>query len=123
MKKTTFLIISIYSSICNILEISSYTILYYHVWTHDNRMASEILDQRVIRTRNRANAISLIGLFSTWIFEVSYLVVTGFLSFAIKNHDFLRELVWCYKAYEYFFIPLVQIYTSPIMKVFKSSQS
>ena len=114
---------SIIGTIFRILEVCSYIILYYHVWKHDNDVAAKILNQQVIRNRNRRNAITISGLFATWILEVSYLIFTGFLSFLTNRHDLVRELVWSVKAYEYFCIPCIQIYTSPQMKLFKSKHN
>ena len=112
-----FLTVTILSIIATITEVSSYAILYFYIWKHDNHLASGILDQKIIKMRNRANALSITGLFVTWFMEVSYLVFVVFLSFVIKDHDFVREVVGFLRMYEYFFIPFVQIYTSsPIQK-------
>lgn len=108
-------------TIITMTEVCSYIILYHYVWTHDNKLASGILDEKVIKMRNRANVLTITGLFITWLMEVSYLVLIGFLSFFMKDHDFVREVVGFLRMYEYFFIPFVQIYSSTPIRRFVAS--
>jgi hypothetical protein len=116
-------IVAIVVTMLTIAEVSSYVILYYYVWKQDNQVASRILDQKTIKMRNRINALSVTGLFVTWIMEVSYLVIILSLSFVFKDQDFVREVVTFLRMYEYFFIPLIQIYTSsPIQKFISANR-
>ncbi len=69
-----------------------------------------------ITSRNRVNAISLTGLFATWLMEVAYVIFGGFLLFIISDNNLIREIVTCLKLYDYFLIPFVQVYTSAPIK-------
>jgi hypothetical protein len=74
------------------------------------------LDKKSINLRNRTNAISLIGLFATWGIEVCYVIFGGLLSIVITDNNFLQEVVSALIPFEYYFIPLVQVYTSAPIK-------
>ena len=102
------------------IEVTSYVILFRYVWRHDNKTANSVLDTKVINLRNRANAISLTGLFATWALELCYVVFGGVLSIVITDSNFIRELVSALIPFEYYFIPLVQVYSSVPIRNFKS---
>ena len=100
------------------VEIISYIFLYYYITFHNNNaIANGVLDASVIRMRNRANAISLTGLFAGWLMEVWYIVFVGFLS-ATLDSNLVREVSTVLKYYEFYLIPLVQIHSSPPIKRF-----
>jgi hypothetical protein len=120
LKNGFLLAFSIVGACLTTLEILSYVILFYHVWKHDNKTASFVLDQKVIGMRNRVNAISLTGLFATWVMEVNYIVFGGFLLLLVDDSNFIREVVALVKLFDFYLIPLVQIYTSVPMKRFKA---
>jgi hypothetical protein len=44
--------------------------LYQHLYNHNNTVIKGVVDPKVIRLRNRANAISLTGLFATCLIQV-----------------------------------------------------
>ena len=77
-----------------------------------------ILEASVINARKRRNAISLIGLFATWLLEIFYAVIGGFLATFIKDGNLLREIVELIIPFGFYFVPLVQIYTTPSIKSF-----
>ena len=56
------------------------------------------------------NAVSLTGLFASWLMEVWYVVFVGILAIILKN-DFLYEMSAFVKVYVYYLIPLVQVST------------
>ena len=114
--KMIFLLYAIIGFIFNMVEICSYIILYHFV-TSQNNNVERILDPSVIRIRNRANAISLTGLFAGWLMEFWYVILLGFLS-PIFDSNILREVSTVLKYFEFFFIPLVQINSSPPIKRF-----
>ena len=120
LKSGLLLIFSIIGACLTTLEILSYLILFHHVWIHDNKTANFVLDQNVIKMRNRVNAISLTGLFATWMMEVCYVLFGGFLLLLLDDNNFIREVDTFVKLFDYYFIPLVQIYTSAPMKRFKA---
>ena len=63
--------------------------------------------------RKKNNAVSITGLFATWVMEITYLGFASFVSFMVREQEFMRDVVGCIKYFDYYFIPLVQIYTSP----------
>ena len=75
-------------------------------------------DSAVIKSRRRANAVSLTGLFATWVLELIYIFIGGFLAFLIKDGNLLREIVSSIIPFAFYFVPLVQIQTSPNIKSF-----
>lgn len=76
------------------------------------------LDSRVIKARKRVNAISLMGLFATWVLEFTYTIIAGILAAFISDGNILRELVSSMISFGFFLIPLIQIYTTPSIKSF-----
>ena len=76
------------------------------------------LDARVIHARKRRNAISLIGLFATWVQEIIYTVIGGFLATFIKDGNLLGEIVGSIVPFGFFLAPLIQIQTTPSIKSF-----
>lgn len=97
-------------------KVTSYIVLFRYIWKHNNKTATNILDTKAINLRNRANAISLTGLFATWGLEVCYFICGGLLSIVVTDSNFIREFVAALIPFEYYFIPLVQIYTSAPIK-------
>jgi hypothetical protein len=98
------------------IEISSYVILYHYIASHNNNeQMKQILKQSDINARNRSNAISLLGLVTGWLMEVSYLFAVGVLHFVLDRNS-VREISSTLKYFEFYFIPLVQIYSSKPLK-------
>ncbi len=116
------MIVTVGAGIETFVEVSSYIILFHHIWKHDNNLAADVLDQNIIKKRNRVNALSVFGLFVTWVIEVLYVVFIGILSFIVIDHDFVREVVGFCRIYDYFLIPFVQIHTSAPIQAFISSR-
>jgi hypothetical protein len=75
----------------------------------------QILKQSDINARNRSNAISLLGLVTGWLMEVSYLFAVGVLHLVLDRNS-VREISSTLKYFEFYFIPLVQIYSSKPLK-------
>ena len=69
----------------------------------------------MIKKRNRRNAISMVGQLAGWIMEVWHLVLIGFLT-PIFMLDSLRNTSSLLKNFEFFLIPLVQIWSSAPIK-------
>ena len=82
---------------------------------HDNTVAIIVLEPDVIKKRNRRNAISMVGQLAGWIMEVWHLVLIGFLT-PIFMLDSLRNTSSLLKNFEFFLIPLVQIWSSAPIK-------
>ena len=107
--------------IFSMIEIACYIVIYLHIDVHNNTVAIQLLDPSVIRVRNRTNSITLTGQVMSWFMELWYIVLIGFIS-NMFNPASLREVAPFFKTFEFFLVPLVQIYTSPPIKRFISSQ-
>ena len=104
------------------IEITSYIVLYSYISCHNNNKSiQQILDQKTLKNRNHSNAISLTGLFISWAWEVWYILLVSIISLLINDANWFRELATLIKCYEFYFIPLVQIYTSAPIKRFKNN--
>lgn len=111
---------TIFGSLLTSIEFCSYLILFYHIHNHNNNIINGILDQKVIQSRNRANAMSLTGLFMCWMLEVWYIILVGFLSFILGNKS-NRGISAFLRYYEFLLIPLIHVHTSEPVKRFKSA--
>lgn len=101
--------------IATILEVSVYITFFHHISSHNNNIASTILQPSIIKQRNQANAITMVGQLLAWVMEVWYVFFIVCLS-AIYDIDTLREVASLLKTLEFFLIPLVEVHTSrPIM--------
>ena len=76
------------------------------------------IDSGVINARKRRNAISLVGLFATWIMEIIYVVIGGFLATFIKDGNLLGEIIGLILPIGFYLVPLIQIQTTPSIKSF-----
>ena len=100
-----------------LIEVSSYLVLFHHLYHHDNQVVKSILRPEVIKLRNKKNAISFLGQLSTWILETLYtLLLIYFISWRQKSA--LRELASFIKLSEFTLIPLVQILCTPPLRAF-----
>jgi hypothetical protein len=97
------------------VEIASYFILFHYIVQHDNKTAIGVLQQSVIKKRNRVNAISLTGLVMGWLMKVWFIILVGILSLFIDSHV-LREVSTVLKHFEFYLVPLVQVHTSDSLK-------
>ena len=100
------------------LEFACYFIFFLHIHHHNNTVAATVLNKTAIKQRNRTNAISMMGLFITWILEVCYITVTGIVV-TVYNQEWFREYSALLRDFDFVLIPLVQILTSPPIKQFK----
>jgi len=106
---------------CNIVELCCYIIFFAHVTHHDNHIAVTILGKEVIRQRNQTNAVTMVGLFLTWLMELSYLSwITFYYGLDFSKQS--RELPTLVKMSEFSLVPLVQIMTSPPLRRFVSNR-
>ena len=65
----------------------------------------------------QVNAISMMGLLSSWILELHYLFISGIMAFFYQSHHF-REVAAILKLFEFVLIPLLQILTSAPIRGF-----
>ena len=118
LKKRVVTAIGTLGMVFTFLEISSYLIFFHHLIVHDNSVMENILQTSVIKQRNRANAISMIGQLAAWMMEVWYAFLIGFLS-TFFDVDTLREVASLLKNYEFVLIPMIEVYTSASIRNFQ----
>ena len=111
-------LISVIAIFLTALEFSSYLVFFLHVHNHNNKVAAAILNSSTIKQRNRTNAISMMGLFLTWILEVCYITVTGIVVTVYKQ-EWFREYSAILRDFDFVVVPLIQILTTPPIKRFK----
>ena len=89
------------------------------MYNHDNKVADAIVSKATLKSRNKTNAISMVGQIVSWVMEIWYIVLVGLLS-TLFQVELLREVSVLIKTTEYFLIPMVQVLTSaPISKFLK----
>ena len=60
-----------------ITEITVYFVFFYHLYKHDNNeRLVRLLEPKVIKLRNKTNAITFFGQFCSFVFEVSFGIAT-----------------------------------------------
>ena len=101
----------------NVIEMFCYAIFFHYVTYHNNFVASAILQQSVIKQRNNTNAISMLGLFISWVMEMWYILIVGLLSTKFEV-GYLREVAATLKDFDFILIPFFQIITSVPMRKF-----
>ena len=116
VKKKSIAIIAGIGTIFTMLELTSYIIFFQYITKHNKNVASTILQPSVIKQRNQANAISMVGQIVAWVLEIWYTIFMGFLPIYFKLET-VREASALLKNIEYVLIPMVEVYTSaPIRK-------
>ena len=118
LKKINILTYTVVGAVLNLLEISSYLILIYHVRKKDqNANLTLILEKRVIDNRNRVNAVSLVGLFAGWLMEIWFIVLIVLLYLCFDS-IWILQTSSVLKLFEFVLIPYVQVQTSAPIKRF-----
>ena len=107
------LFFSIFGVTLTVIEMSSYITLYRFIWKQDNSLSGRVLSEKVVNMRKKNNALSITGLSATWVMEITHLGFASFISFMVREQEFMRDVVGCVKYYDYYIIPLIQIHTSP----------
>ena len=116
VKKKSIAIIAGIGTIFTMLELTSYIIFFQYITKHNKNVASTILQPSVIKQRNQANAISMVGQIVSWVMEIWYTMFMGFLPMYFKMET-VREVSALLKNFEFVLIPMVEVYTSaPIRK-------
>ena len=99
------------------IELICYIAIFHYISHHNKNVASVVLSDKVIKQRNRTNAISFFGQFAAWIMKVWYVIIFGIL-YAANIGGTVREIIPLIKNFEFVLIPLVEIYTSAPIKTF-----
>jgi hypothetical protein len=65
-RKFVVLSVSTAATICNLVEMVSHIFLFIYIHNHNNTIGSAVLEAKVIKQRNRVNAVSTGGQMLTW---------------------------------------------------------
>jgi len=120
-KKMFLTVAGIYGVTLIFLEIVFYINIYLYVVTMNKNVGSKVLKTSVINERNHKNAITLTGQVATCFIKFWFLSLVSILSYFL-DIEFLREVAPIIKHFDVLLVPLVQIYTSPPLKVFMANQ-
>jgi hypothetical protein len=115
--------VSIIGLLFTIIEMATYIVFFCHIAYHDNRIAINVLQPSVIQKRNSVNAISMVGLFTTWILEIFYISSVGLLT-TLYDIEWLREFSSIFKDVDFVLVPWIQILTTaPIRKYIQQNKN
>ena len=76
-----------------------------------------IVKKEVVRQRNRNTAISMAGLFATWLLEMAYNIWLALFVWLGYSQQ-LRELLTIIKMAEFVIMPIIEVLTSPPLRKF-----
>jgi len=114
-RKEIMIIIAVLGIILTVMEMCCYIIFFHHLTNHNKNIAAPILNPSVIKRRNEANAVSMLGLFACWLLDVWYMVLAGILATEFEM-DLVKEVSATFKDFDFVWIPLLQIMTSSLMR-------
>ena len=60
------LCVTVTGTIMTVVKLISYALVFSHLLDHNNAIGKIILEPAVVKSRNRTNAISMLGQFVTW---------------------------------------------------------
>ena len=93
-------------------------LVYFHyIYHHDNHVAASVISQKVLTSRNKTNAISMVGQAISLVAEFWYIIVIGIFSTMVE-FPLLREVGAVVKISDFFIIPFIHILTSAPIKMF-----
>jgi len=98
-------------------EIIIYAIFFHHMYKHDNNdRLRRLLDPKVIRGRNRKNAITFIGQFVSFLFELTgiLLMVTAFAIGTSANK--IPVVGFIFRRYSFAIMSMFDVLTSDVLK-------
>ena len=76
-----------------------------------------IVKKEVVRQRNQNTAISMVGLFATWVLEMAYNIWLALFVWLGYSQQ-LRELLTIIKMAEFVIMPIIEVLTSPPLRKF-----
>jgi len=98
-----------------VVEMVCYSIFFASLTNYNNTVASALVNPSVIKFRNKTNAISVFGLFASWVLQISDLLIYGVFATQFKM-EWLREVTAVFKGFDFLWIPIIQILTTPPMR-------
>ena len=104
-------------AIMTMSEILIYVIFFYHMYKHDNSDSlRRILEPKMIRSRNRKNAITFFGQFCSFVLELIGLLLIG-LGNTIGTHSNNLPLVAiAFRRVSFPIISMVEVITSDVLR-------
>ena len=107
----SFLILAM-SSI-TLSEIAIYISFFYHLYKHDNSPSiRSLLEPKVIKSRNKKNALTFFSQFCTFVFEISFLMLMVFAALVSHNSKEKFVIAILLKKIAFASISTVEVLTS-----------
>ena len=116
-RKFVFTAVSTVGLFFNVIEMICYAIFFHYLTYHNNNIAVHVLQPSIIKQRNQSNAISMLGLFVTWIIGICYITTVGLVT-TLNEAEWLREYASTFKDIDFVWIPWIEILTSVSIKEF-----
>ena len=113
--QTTNINVSYFLLVVSILDIIIYILFFYHIYQHDNSQGlSLLLEAKVIRKRNKRNAITFFGQFCLFILELSFAVLV-ILSITLTTYKIFGGVVF-QKIISLACMPIIEVLISPSLR-------
>ena len=94
-------------------EIFIYLIFFWHFYKHDNSESlRKLLEPKIIKQRNKRNALTFFSQFCTFIFEISFIILMLLASFATQNPKEKYLLATFLKKLTFASIAMIEVFTS-----------
>ena len=107
----SFLILTM-SSI-TLSEIAIYISFFYHLYKHDNsKSILSLLGSKVVKSRNKKNALTFFSQFCTFVFEISFLMLMVFAALISHNSKEKFVIAILLKKISFASIAAVEVFTS-----------
>ena len=111
-KKFRSFLLIVMSSI-TLSEIAIYISFFHHLYKHDNSPSiRSLLEPKVIKSRNKKNALTFFSQFCTFIFEISFLMLMVFAAFISHNSKEKFVIAILLKKVSFACIAAVEVCTS-----------
>ena len=111
-KQFRFFLILAMSSI-TLSEIAIYISFFYHLYKHDNSPSiRSLLEPKVIKSRNKKNALTFFSQFCTFVFEISFLMLMIFAALVSHNSKEKFVIAILLKKIAFASISTVEVLTS-----------
>ena len=107
-------------SICiimTLIECLCCLVYFHYIYHHDNHVAASVISQKTLTSRNKTNAISMVGQAVSLVAELWYIILISLFSTMVE-FSLLREVAVVVKIADFCIIPLIHILTSAPIKMF-----
>ena len=103
--------------IMTLVECLCCLVYFHYIYHHDNHVAASVISQKTLTSRNKTNAISMVGQAISLVAEFWYIILIGVFSTMVE-FSLLREVAVIVKIADFCIIPLIHILTSAPIKMF-----